>query len=56
VANVDEINTVYPAWRVERKKEKDAKDGENKKHKQKQPGPQKNQIPDDGRPHIDEYA
>jgi hypothetical protein len=55
VAAIDEINTVNPTWRVERKKEKEAKDGENKKNK-KLPGPQKNQKQDDDGPHIDEYA
>jgi len=56
VAGVNEITTVNPSWRVERKKEQDAKDGENKKHKQTQTGSQENSNPDDGSPHIDEYA
>ena len=56
MAAVDEINTVNPTWRIERKKEQDAKDGKNKKPRKKPPGSQKNPKPDDGRPHIDEYA
>jgi len=56
VANVNEINTVNPTWKIERKKEKDAKDGEKEKHNNTRPGPQKNQEQDDGGPHIDEYA
>lgn len=56
MAGIDEINTVNPTWRIERKKEKDAKDGKKKKS-EKDPARQKrNQDPDDGRPHIDEYV
>lgn len=56
MANIDEINTINPTWRIGQKKEEEGKGGKNKKHKQEQPGSQKNQKPDDGRPHIDEYA
>jgi hypothetical protein len=56
MASVDEINTVNPTWRIERKKEQDAKDGKNKKAQKESPRSPKNQKPDDGRPHIDEYA
>jgi hypothetical protein len=56
MASVDEINTVNPTWRIERKKEQDPKDAKNKKASKKSRRSQKNQKPDDGRPHIDEYA
>jgi hypothetical protein len=56
MADVDEINTVNPTWRIDRKKDEDAKDGKNKTPRQKTPRPKKNPEPDDGRPHIDEYA
>ena len=56
MAGIDEIHTVNPTWRIDHTKEKDAKDGEKKKQKHKQPGSQKNQKPDNGSPHIDEYA
>jgi hypothetical protein len=56
MAAIDEINTVNPTWRIERRKEEDAKDGKNKKQRKKPARSQKNQKPDDGRPHIDEYA
>ena len=56
MAAVDEINTVNPTWRVERKKQQDAKDGDKRKSRKKTPGSQKNPKQDDGRPHIDEYA
>lgn len=57
MAGIDEINTtVNPTWRIERKKEEDAKD-DNKKKSEKEPARQKrDQDPDDGRPHIDEYV
>jgi hypothetical protein len=56
MASIDEINTVNPTWQIERKKEQDAKDGKNKKFKKEPRRSQKSQKPDDGRPHIDEYA
>ena len=56
MAGVDEINTVNPTWRIERKKESDAQDGRNQKHEKNQPRPKQNQNQDDGRPHIDEYV
>ena len=56
MAAVDEINTVNPTWKIERKKEQNAEDGKNKKYRKKPARSQKNQKPDDGRPHIDEYA
>jgi hypothetical protein len=52
MAAIDEINTVNPTWRIERRKEEDAKDGKNKKQRKKPARSQKNQKPDDGRPHI----
>lgn len=56
MASVDEINTVNPTWRIERKKEQDAKDGKTKKFKKEPRRSPKSPKPDDGRPHIDEYA
>ena len=56
MASVDEINTVNPTWRIQRKKEESAKDGKNKPPQKKPSRSKKNPKPDDGRPHIDEYA
>lgn len=56
MAGIDEINSVSPTWRVEHKNEKDPGNGKKKKSHKKPPRSQKNQNPDDGRPHIDEYA
>jgi len=56
MAAVDEINNVNPTWQIEPKKQKDAKERKNKRRKKNSPGSQKNRKPDDGRPHIDEYA
>ena len=56
MASIDEINTVNPSWRIERKKESDAKDPKKQKAQKEQRNSRKNQQPDDGRPHIDKYA
>jgi hypothetical protein len=56
MASVDEINTVNPTWRIERKKEQDSKEDKNKKTQKKPPRSRQNRKPDDGSPHIDEYA
>lgn len=57
MASVNEINTtVNPAWRIERKKEQDTKNGKNKKARTERPTSRKNPKSDDGCTHIDEYA
>jgi len=56
MAAIDEINTVNPSWRIQRKNEENPKHDGKKPPRKKPSRSQKNQKSDDGRPHIDEYA
>ena len=56
MASVDEINTVNPTWRIERKQEQDSRKDKQKETQKEPRNSRNNSQPDDGCPHIDEYA